>query len=156
MFVQEIPPAADVQKAEINVDTQTPWMLPEDFRVYVHGGVVINHRAYGFEERVLPTVNHYMGADGGYVAIYTLRSDQAIYGVGGGIYVAGQIRVPGKYVGRIFIPAGYLPGDDITQDPEILAICEEYFPELKGDMWIGGDTGGWFGIQLHSAFKTNI
>ena len=105
------------------------YLLPEDFVVY---------------GRILPTYNDYMGADGGYVAIYTHNASQGVYSVGGGIYVVGQIRVQGHYDGRIFIPKGYKRGDNITQDPEILAIGAKY-RDMKG-CWIGGDTGGWFGI----------
>jgi hypothetical protein len=124
----------------------SPQMLPEDFRVYVSGNTVVNHPVRGFAEKILPTFNHYTGADGGYVAIYTHNAERGVYGVGGDIYVVGQVRIQGTYAGRIFIPTGYKPGDNITQDPAILAICEEYFPEMKGEMWVGGDTGGWYGI----------
>ncbi len=146
MFVQEVSnkPVDQNQYQKMAVP-----LLPEDFRVYVRGNTVINHPFPGFEERILPTFNDYQNADGGYVAIYTRNAEKGIYGVGGGIYVIGQVRIPGEYVGRIFIPVGYQPGDDITQDPEILAICEKYIPEMKGDMWVGGDTGGWYGIQLN-------
>lgn len=124
------------------------FLLPEDFAVYYDGKTVINWQPSSrFEKKYLPTFNHYMGEDGGYVAIYTRDKDAGIYGVGGGIYVVGQIRVQGHYDGRIFIPKGYKRGDNITQDPELLSVCEIYFPEMAGRMWIGGDTGGWFGIQ---------
>ena len=70
-----------------------------------------------------------------------------MYGVGGNIYVAGQIRVKGHYEGRIFMPEGYHQGDDITQDPALVALADKYFPYLAGQMWLGGDTGCWFGVQ---------
>ncbi|MBX3719494.1 MAG: hypothetical protein KF898_07590 [Parachlamydiales bacterium] len=124
-----------------------PYLLPEDFKVYTNGRSVINHPFPGFQERTLPTFNDYLGEDGGYVAIYSREQEGSIYGVGGGIYVMGQIRVKGHYEGRIFIPEGYRSGDDITGDRRILQQCEQHLPELKGKMWIGGDTGGWFGIQ---------
>ncbi len=117
-------------------------ILPENFKVYVSGNTVVNHPVFGFEERTLPVVNHYNGPDGGYVAIYTHHSERGVYGVGHDIYVAGLVRIQGKYNGRIFIPVGYNSGDNITQDPAILAICAEYFPDMQGEMWVGGDTGG--------------
>lgn len=122
--------------------------LPSDFKVYINPITkeVINYPEFNFEEKVLPTFNHYLGEDGGYVAIYTRKKGLGIYSVGGNIYVAGQLRVKGNYSGQIFYPEGYQLGDDISQDKEILEICNKYFPDLKGKMWIGGDTGGWFGI----------
>src|SRR5215210_580500 len=70
-------------------------MLPTDFEVYVKGDTVINHPAPGFEKRILPTINHYTGKDGGYVALYTLARAGSVYGVGDEIYVVGQLRVQG-------------------------------------------------------------
>ena len=58
----------------------------------------------------------------------------------------GQVRIPGHYEGRVFVPEGYELGDNITRDEKILEICKQYFPDLE-DFWVGGDTGGWFGIQ---------
>lgn len=121
--------------------------LPEDFKVYTNGKTVVNRPFPGFEKKTLPTFNHYMGSDGGYVAIYTHEKNGSVYGVGGGIYVVGQVRVQGEYQGRIFVPKGYNLGDNITRDPEIIEICESYFPQMKGKIWIGGDTGGWMGIR---------
>lgn len=123
------------------------YFLPEDFEIYTDGYTVLNWPAFGLEARHLPTFNHYEGEDGGYVGIYTWDKDGASYSVGGGIYVMGQIRVQGHYEGRIFLPIGYTYGDDITQDANLLDICGLYFPEKVGRMWLGGDTGGWFGIQ---------
>lgn len=126
-------------------DFDTPFLLPEDYSVFVSGDVVVNHPADGFEERTLPTVNHYLGADGGYMALYTASEEGSVYGVGDGIYVVGQIRVQGSYVERIFHPEGYGDGSDLTQDQELIDIAEQYFPAFRGEIWLGGDTGGWFG-----------
>jgi hypothetical protein len=91
----------------------------------------------------LPVFRPYTGPDGGYVAVYTHDRDHAVYSVSEDIYVAGLVRVPGRYVDRIFYPTGYGPGDDITHDAAILELCDRYFPELRGKEWIGGDTGGY-------------
>lgn len=95
--------------------------------------------------RSLPVFKPYTGADGGFVAVYTHDREQAVYSVGDDIYVAGLVRVQGHYIGRIFYPTGYGPGDDITHDAAILKLCDRYFPQLKGRDWIGGDTGGFVG-----------
>lgn len=94
------------------------------------------------DQKSLPVFKPYTGADGGFVAVYTHDKEQAVYSVGDDIYVAGLVRVQGHYVGRIFYPTGYGPGDDITHDAAILKLCDKYFPQLKGRDWIGGDTGG--------------
>jgi hypothetical protein len=120
-------------------------MLPEDFRVYVGEGVVINHPSPGYQERILPTVNRYQGKDGGYIAIYSYNASQGVYSLGEGIYVIGQIRLQGKYIGRIFHPMGY-EGEDISAAEEFKQLADETFPACQGDCWAGGDTGGWFGI----------
>ena len=93
-----------------------------------------------------PVFRPYTGDDGGYVAVYTHDREHAVYSVGDDIYVAGLVRVRGRYIERIFYPSGYSPGDDITHDPAILKLCDRYFPSLKGNDWIGGDTGG-FGLR---------
>lgn len=131
------------QKVQIQEEAQKPHLLPENFIVYTDDEIVAAWPFPGGEARILPTYNHYKGMDGGYVAIYTHDETQGVYSVGEGIYVVGQLRVPGEYVGRIFVPTGYAYGDDITQDANILSICHSYFPELEGRVWIGGDTGGW-------------
>lgn len=128
---------------ENNFQPAVPFMLPLDFEIYAGGEAI-----------ALPTYNDYQGEDGGYVALYTRDPEAGLYSVGdeGGstIYVMGQVRVQGYYDGRIFIPtAGDRPyglGDNITRDEKILEICKKYFPEMQNDFWIGGDTGGWFGI----------
>ena len=119
-------------------------MLPEDFKVYVKGNQVVNQPYAGFEQKTLPVKNHYKGADGGYVAVYSKKQQGSVYSVGGGIYVIGMVRVKGAYIGTIFYPEGYKQGDNITQDANILAICNNYFPAHKGQLWIGGDTGGFY------------
>jgi len=132
---------------ELNETDEEPnFWLPEDFKVYAGGDSVGTMGCDENDAKILPTVNHYKGKDGGYVAIYTREQEGSIYSVGGGIYVIGQIGVKGVYIGRIFHPEGYSEGADITQDKNILEICNQYFPKFKGKMWIGGDTGGWFGL----------
>lgn len=120
-------------------------MLPEDFRVYVGEGSVINHPVPGYEERILPTVNRYQSNNGGYIAIYSHNASQGVYSVGDGIYVIGQIRLQGKYIGIIFHPTGY-EGQYISATEDFKQLADETFSACQGDCWAGGDTGGWFGI----------
>ncbi|VXD16800.1 hypothetical protein [Planktothrix paucivesiculata] len=121
-----------------------PYWLPEDFPIFMDNqGIFGTSRGegQGVEPRILPTVNQYKGADGGYVAFYSRDPAKAVYSVGGGIYVVGQIRLKGRYIGRIFHPEGYL-NQDISAIPEFKALCRKTFG-VEG--WAGGDTGGWFG-----------
>lgn len=122
-----------------------PYLLPENFEVYAIGNLVTISPKYAFEAKVLPTFNEYFGVDGGYVAVYTKDAKQGVYSVGDGVYVMGQIRVPGKYEGTTFVPRGLEKSEDITRDPDLLKLCNQYFPEVEGEMWVGGDTGRWFG-----------
>ncbi|CAD5990225.1 hypothetical protein PCC9214_05744 [Planktothrix tepida] len=121
-----------------------PYWLPEDFRVFTSDSGIVGIASGGGQEvepRILPTVNQYKGADGGYVAFYSRDPANAVYSVGGGIYVVGQIRLKGRYIGRIFHPEGYL-NQDISAVSEFKALCRKTFG-VEG--WAGGDTGGWFG-----------
>ncbi len=125
----------------------TEYFLPEDFKVYVNAqGSIVNWPAPGYTEKVLTTVNKYTGEDGGYIACYSRHSEASIYSVGGGIYVMGQIRLQGRYIGRIFHPKGY-EGKDISAAQEFKDLCNETFPTARSGGWAGGDTGGWFGID---------
>jgi hypothetical protein len=120
-----------------------PYWLPEDFPIFMDNqGIFGTSRGegQGVESRILPTINQYKGADGGYVAFYSRDPAKAVYSVGGGIYVVGQIRLKGRYIGRIFHPEGYL-NQDISAVSEFKALCRKTFG-VEG--WAGGDTGGWF------------
>jgi hypothetical protein len=122
------------------------YWLPLDFKVYVGtDDSVVNWNAPGYSERVLPTVNRYKGTDGGYIACYSRNKEGSIYSVGDGIFVMGQIRLQGKYIGKIFHPIGY-EGKDISAAQEFKDLCNQTFPATQGAGWAGGDTGGWFGI----------
>ncbi len=89
----------------------------------------------------LPRFEPYTGEGGGYIAVYTRDEKHAHYSVGNGIYVAGLVRLKGQSIDGTFYPPGYSFGDDFSHDPAILLLCDKYFPELKGNYWVGGDTG---------------
>ena len=121
--------------------------LSEDFKVYIGtDGSVINWPAPGHEERILLTVNRYMGEDGGYIACYSHNKEGSSYSVGNNIYVMGQIRLQGKYIRWIFHPQGY-ENQNISATQEFKDLCNQIFPACKGDGWAGRDTGGWFGLD---------
>jgi hypothetical protein len=136
--------AAAAACLQVHAAEGKPTLLPEDFSVYVHDTTVINHPAEGFEKRLLPTRNLFKGTPGGYVACYSRRETSSVYSVGGGIFVMGQIRMPGKYQKRIFQPKGYA-GKDISANPLFKDLCNAQFASCEKSCWAGGDTGGWFG-----------
>ncbi|WP_375511622.1 hypothetical protein [uncultured Nostoc sp.] len=102
---------------ENNIDWENR-ILSEDFRVYVGEAGVINYAFHGYQKKILPTVNRYQGKDGGYIAIYSHNTIYGVYSVGEGIYVIGQIRLQGKYIGRIFHPLGY-EGQEISAAEDV-------------------------------------
>jgi hypothetical protein len=122
-------------------------ILPANFKVYVRDNVVVNVSYPGFKEKTLATVNKFVGYPGCYVAAYSRRKEKSVYSVGGGIYVMGQVRVPGSYQQRICLPVGY-EKVDISADPQFkLMFAQVLSSACKQGCWAGGDTGGWFGIQ---------
>ena len=98
--------------------------------------------------RILPTVNEFVGYPGCYVACYSRNEEGSQYSVGGGIYVMGQVRVPGSYERRICRPKDYGKAD-ISAMSEFKERCAKNLQNVcQGDScWAGGDTGGWFGLR---------
>jgi uncharacterized protein YecT (DUF1311 family) len=94
-----------------------------------------------------PAISRYHGRDAGYIAVYTHDDRDVLYPVGGGIYVAGFIRLRGRYEGRIFRPDGYATVD-ISADRNFKALTDALFPGHRGGTWAGGDTGGFVTLGL--------
>ena len=135
----------DTSQRQISVERnkliQTP--LPEHFKVYVKGESLISHYEPGYEEKVLPTFNVYKGKDGGYIECYIRDPEKkSVCSVGGGFYLIGQIRLQGKYNGRIFVPKG-CEGKDLNTVRWITNLCKQHFSS-EDNIWVGNDTGGWF------------
>lgn len=123
--------------------------LPEDFKVYVGAdGSAINMPAPGYVERFLPVVNQYAEPNGGYIACYSKNEKTGVYSVGGGVFVVGLIRLPGKYIDRVFYPKGD-ETNDIGTEQALKDLCNETFPD-SAPCWAGGDTGAWFGARIDS------
>ncbi|ASQ46148.1 hypothetical protein [Legionella clemsonensis] len=133
-----------VSVGNINPNTQ---LLPSPLPVFVLGNSgVVNHPYPGSKRALLPTDNSYTDAPGCYIACYS--HVKGIYPVSPSIYVMGQIRVKGQYQGRICQPEGYL-NKDISAVNQFKQLCSQKIPGCKNiECWAGGDTGGWFGIQL--------
>jgi hypothetical protein len=122
-------------------------LLPENFTIYTDGIVTINHPVMGLTAKLLPTVNLYKGTPGCYIACYSHQQENSAYGVGNNIYVHGQVRIAGRYTGRICEPTNFA-GKDISSEEAFKTICSGQIKTCTDrQCWAGGDTGGWFGIQ---------
>ena len=77
------------------------------------------------------------------MAVYSRHRDAGVYGGGGGIFVVGQVRLRGRYVGSVFAPTGF-EQRDLGAAPEIAFVCNQAFGGGGWQCWAGGDTGGWF------------
>ncbi|MBC7659785.1 MAG: hypothetical protein H7249_08755 [Chitinophagaceae bacterium] len=115
-------------------------ILPEEYSIYFKDGIAVNAPLDGFEKRALPTINRsYAEIDGCYVACYSESAEGSVYPISTNIYVMGQYRVKGHYVGAGCVGA---PVQKATEDA-----CKKYFPGCAdGKCTTGGDTGGWFGL----------
>lgn len=121
--------------------------LPEQFFIYTNGHGVINHPVPGFAKKILPTNNDYNGMPGCYISCYSKNKSKAIYAVSSIAYVYGQIRVPGRYKGRMCVPNGY-GNKTVGEDKTFMDLCADKILTCKGNnCWAGSDTGGWYGIN---------
>ncbi|OCH97479.1 hypothetical protein A8135_02885 [Legionella jamestowniensis] len=122
-------------------------LLPSPFPVFVMDNYGVVNRPYpGTKPASLPTDNSYTGVPGCYIACYS--HNKGVYPVSASIYVMGQIRVKGQYQGRICQPEGYV-NKDISAASQFKQLCSEKIPSCNHiECWAGGDTGGWFGVQL--------
>lgn len=114
--------------------------LPTELNVYVSTNNVSNQFFGGSTKKVLPIANNYKDTDGVYIAVYTKKADKAVYSVGNGIYVAGLIRVKGKWNGNIAVPEGW-DGYDISASKDFSKFAAYYYPFVADSCWVGGDTG---------------
>lgn len=124
-------------------------LFPEDYKVYYSPGIgVINYPVNGTIEKILPTKNIFSKTPGCYIACYSHQEKNSVYPVAKDIFVMGQIRVEGRYEGRICKPKGY-ENKDISAEAAFKKMCEYAFTEACPNLgcWAGGDTGGWFGVQ---------
>lgn len=117
-------------------------LLPNPFPVYTHGTVVVNHSYPGFKRKALPINNDFKKNPGCYMACYSHDQKNAIYAVSNDIFVLGMVRIPGQYSYRICMP-------DASQSKNfpLPDLCNKYFKSCGNNCWVGGETGGFFGVQ---------
>lgn len=121
--------------------------LPPCFKIYANEtGVAALHPTPGLEERVIPNVNIFLRNPGCYIACYSKNPDKSVFPVTSNIYLVGQIRVRGSYVGRMCVPENY-ETVDIRGERAFKELCSKSFSCIGNSCWAGGDTGKWFGLQ---------
>ena len=121
--------------------------LPAHLHVYTNSeGLAVNHPVPGFARVALRTINLYTKDDGCYVLVYSHDPRGSAYPTARHAYVLGQIRVRGRYEGRICVPDGD-DNVDLATDAKLRQLTNHLFPDHPGGTWPGGDTGGWFGVD---------
>lgn len=129
---------------------QDRMLFPEDYKVYYKPNVgVVNHPFEGGIEKTLPTVNYFQKTPGCYIACYSHQEYKSVYPVARDIFVMGQIRVSGHYEDRICKPKAY-ETKDISAEESFKKLCQDSLPDQCSNLtcWVGGDTGGWYGVQM--------
>ena len=151
LFLKTYPKPSNTSTPNRQEPAPNRLLLPNDFKVYFREDFgVVNVPYPSLEERMLLTVNDFMGTPGCYVAAYSHQAENSAYSVSENIYVMGQVRVPGRYQGRICQPQGY-EDIDISVQPEFGELFAEKLPlACQTGCWAGGDTGGWFGLSVNS------
>lgn len=120
-------------------------LLPNQFPIYTNGKFVMNHPAPGFNKVELPINNQYQKNPGCYIMCYSRQP--GLYQVDKDIYAQGMVRVAGTYQNRICRPTD-AGNADISAMQSYKDLCNQRIKNCHGDCWAGGDTGGWYGMQL--------
>lgn len=121
--------------------------LPPCFKVYANDqGSAVLQPTPGFDERTMPVVNIFTRAPGCYVACYSNNPDKSVYALTRSIYMVGQIRVRGSYVGKMCVPENFETAD-IRGEKAFKELCSKSFSCAGNSCWAGPDTGAWFGLQ---------
>jgi len=116
-------------------------LLPENFKIYTNGVLVVTRPTKGFQEKVLPTNNDYRDYPGCYVICYSKSNNNAVYAIDKTTFVYGQLRVPGEYYQRMCVTRNKNPATFKKLCQEKIKTCSD------AKCWVGGDTGAWFGIK---------
>lgn len=118
--------------------------LPESITVWSDDISVTNQQIDGFTMRKLPVANHYKGIENGvYIAVYSKKSSGSVYQTADGFFVAGLIRVKGRWKGKTAEPAGW-EGRDISKAGYFMKLAAQYYPSCGNECRAGGDTGSLF------------
>lgn len=121
--------------------------LPDKFPVYIKDDVVLNFPERGFTKKFVPTKNLYKEMPGCYIACYSL--DEGVYLINSTVYLHGMIRVAGEYEGYQCRPTGS-KDQDLSKLEKLKKLCRSELEscQTKSGCWAGGDTEGWFNLQV--------
>lgn len=114
------------------------YLLASETKVFSAGRYALTN--YGVADAaplMLPSNSTYTASPGCYVACYTY-SGVGVHPVSRGIWIAGQVRVPGDYEQGICRP------HESSHDKQL---CAEFEACTLSPCWVGGDTGGWFNLS---------
>jgi hypothetical protein len=120
-------------------------MLPDQFKVYYNDKMGFSTKSFkGSQEKIIPTNNEYREQPGCYLACVSKSSKDAAFHVLDNVYMMGQMRVKGRYMNGMCIPAGY-ESKDARNSKELKDQCQKAFPEKcdKGSCFIETRTGSW-------------
>jgi hypothetical protein len=112
-------------------------ILPGEFTVYYHPEEGISTKPFKEAEvKKIFTNNDYKDSPGCYLLCVSKNKQYAAYEIDNGVYIIGQIRVPGCYDSGLCLPKGYeeqsLPELKIFKEK-----CEKAFPQYceKESCW---------------------
>jgi hypothetical protein len=137
-----MPPVPGKTDTDDSIPFSDKRILPDRYTVYTDGvSKVINRPLQGYKKVTLTNDNSFKGVPGCYIACYSRIRKGSTYPVGGGIFVMGQIRVPGGYVGGICRPTEN-EWDDISAMQKYKTLCGERLRNCPDNdsCWAGGDT----------------
>lgn len=132
--------------AAVQAETPNQTILPDDMKVYYNSEMGLSTKSFqGGKEKNIPTSNEFKDVPGCYVACLSNDAKNGAYPMGEKAYVAGQIRVKGRYADGYCIPAGFEDKDARTSK-EFKDKCQEAFPERcsNGTCFVGTNTSAWF------------
>ncbi len=121
--------------------------LPPCMQVFVNAaGYMRIDAAPDFEEKTLPNINFFKGTPGCYIACHSTNPDKAVFPIDKDVYVIGQIRIQGRYIGPECLPLGYETAI-IKNEAVFTELCSKSFQCVGHSCWAGSNTGELFGIE---------
>ena len=123
-------------------------LLPENLKVYPlpEGGATVIKKDSTTNELTLPTVNSWLADPGCYLTCHTKDKDQAVYAIGNGTYVVGQMRVPGYYGKDGMCVTKLKKEEDMSTSRRFKYMCNVAFNVacMRESCWAEPRTGQWF------------
>jgi hypothetical protein len=126
-------------------------LLPTDLKVYPlsDGGATAIKKDSTTTEVTLPTDNSWLADPGCYLTCHTKDESQAVYAVGNGTYVVGQMRVPGYYDKDGMCITNLKKDEDMATSRRFKYMCNVSFnvPCQRESCWAEAKTGQFFAAR---------